>query len=240
MSSDSTYLAPHVTPTWRDAFVLELRLRDVRGDAIGDALAEVDAHCADSGQDAATAFGDPAGYARGLTDVLPTHRRTPARDVVAVVLQTAGVMGTVWSVPPWLRGEPLTASTGPVVTAVLCLVVAVVLCLAPARPLGWFARARWWQAALAGAAATVAVVAPGALLPNAPLTAPSAPLAAASILLLAVGAAALFLDGTLNDDVRGPGDAAPRRHPRLRAALLSTALPAVALLVAGGLALLPL
>jgi len=237
MSSDSTSLAPHVTPTWRDAFVVELRLRDVRGDAIGDALAEVDAHCADSGQDAMTAFGDPAGYARGLADVLPTHRRTPVRDVVAVVLQTAGVMGTVWSVRPWLRGEPLTASTGPVVTAALCLVVAVVLCLAPARPLRWFARARWWQVALAGTGMTAVVVAPGALLPNAPLTAPSAPLAAVSVLLLAVGAVTLFLDATLSDEVRGPADA-PRPRARLRAALLSAALPAVALLVAAALALL--
>lgn len=238
--SDSTSLAPHVTPTWRDAFVVELRLRDVRGDAIGDALAEVDTHCADSGQDAATAFGDPAVYARGLADVLPTHRRTPVRDLLAVVLQTAGVMGTVWTVPPWLRGEPLTASTGPVVTAALCLVVAVTLCLAPARPLRWFARARWWQAALAGTGTTAVVVAPGALLPNAPLTAPSGPLALASVVLLVAGAVALCLDGTLSDEVRGPGDEAPRRHRRLRAVLLSAALPAVALLVAGAIArLLP-
>lgn len=36
------------------------------GALIGDLLAEVDAHCADSGEDPQHAFGDPAGYARAV------------------------------------------------------------------------------------------------------------------------------------------------------------------------------
>lgn len=48
---------------WRDAFVLELRLREVPGPQIGEALAEVEAHCADSGQSPEEAFGDPVRYA---------------------------------------------------------------------------------------------------------------------------------------------------------------------------------
>lgn len=63
----STYLMD----AWRDAFVLELRLRDVPGPAIGDALAEVEAHCAQSGETPQQAFGDPQTYAAAIADVLP-------------------------------------------------------------------------------------------------------------------------------------------------------------------------
>lgn len=48
---------------WREAFVIELRLRAVAGRHIGDLLAEVDAHCAESGEDPLTAFGEPREYA---------------------------------------------------------------------------------------------------------------------------------------------------------------------------------
>lgn len=51
------------TPEWADEFLLELRMRDVPGPRIGDLLAEVESHCADSGDDPTTAFGDPRTYA---------------------------------------------------------------------------------------------------------------------------------------------------------------------------------
>lgn len=51
---------------WRETFVVQARLHDVPGSQIGDALAEVDAHCADSGQSPQEAFGDPVSYARSL------------------------------------------------------------------------------------------------------------------------------------------------------------------------------
>ncbi|MFF3063009.1 hypothetical protein ACFVQ3_00485 [Oerskovia sp. NPDC057915] len=59
-------LAPHVDERWTEAFVLELRLLDVPGSALGAALAEVESHCAESGEPAADAFGDPVAYARSL------------------------------------------------------------------------------------------------------------------------------------------------------------------------------
>lgn len=52
-----------VDDAWREAFVLELRMREVAGTVIGEALAEVEAHCADSGQTPQEAFGDPVRYA---------------------------------------------------------------------------------------------------------------------------------------------------------------------------------
>ncbi|GAA1390380.1 hypothetical protein GCM10009599_07000 [Luteococcus peritonei] len=44
----------------------ELRLRDVRGDAIGDAVAEVESHCQEAGETPQEMFGDPRDYARRL------------------------------------------------------------------------------------------------------------------------------------------------------------------------------
>ncbi|GAA1351817.1 hypothetical protein [Falsarthrobacter nasiphocae] len=52
--------------TWEEEFVLELRLDDVTGKAIGDALAVVRSHCEDTGETPYVAFGDPQAYARSL------------------------------------------------------------------------------------------------------------------------------------------------------------------------------
>ncbi|MCC2314345.1 hypothetical protein [Cellulomonas xiejunii] len=241
MNNEPATFAPHVEPAWRDAFVMELRLHDVPGPSIGEALGEVEAYCADAGEDALSAFGDPAAYARSLAQVLPTRRRTTVRDGAAVVAQTAGVMGVVWTVPPWLHGEDLVASRGAATTIALVLVLTVVLCLAPTRILGWFMRARWWQAALAGGGAAATLAAVGALVPDAPLTAPATPLVLVSVLLMVAGAVALHVGGATTDLVRDPAerDSPPTRRMRLTSIALSAALPVVALLVAGALALLP-
>lgn len=54
------------TEPWIDDFILTLRLREARGDAIGDAVAVVRGHVADSGESAHEAFGDPRTYAEEL------------------------------------------------------------------------------------------------------------------------------------------------------------------------------
>jgi hypothetical protein len=55
-----------VTGPWHDTFITELRLREIPGDRIGEVLAEIDTHCADSGQTPAEAFGDPIVYAASV------------------------------------------------------------------------------------------------------------------------------------------------------------------------------
>ncbi len=106
--------APHIDPAWTEAALLELRLLGVRGDRIGAALAEADAFCVDSGQDAAEAFGDPVAYARSLdlpAEADPTLREelgTLGRiglDVLAVLL-----LGAAY--PAWRRGDELTVTVG--------------------------------------------------------------------------------------------------------------------------------
>ncbi|GAA1793971.1 hypothetical protein GCM10009682_14750 [Luedemannella flava] len=62
-----------MNPRWRDAFVLTARMRDVPGTRIGEALAEVEAHCAESGETPTEAFGDPVEYARAIADQAPAR-----------------------------------------------------------------------------------------------------------------------------------------------------------------------
>lgn len=66
---------------WIDDLTLALRLRDVRGDAIGDAVAVVRGHIADSGETAAEAFGEPRAYA-GQLDVTTVPAITALDPVV--------------------------------------------------------------------------------------------------------------------------------------------------------------
>lgn len=59
-------MSPTTEKKWLDDFVIELRLREVRGDAIGDAVAAVKELLADSGENPLQAFGTPRHYAEQL------------------------------------------------------------------------------------------------------------------------------------------------------------------------------
>src|SRR5690606_28405595 len=112
--------APHVEEDWADAFVLELRLLDVHGTVIGDALAEVDSHCADSGEGARETFGDPVEYARSLD--LPRMPDTGWRGMVPVLVpvgvQLAGMFAVSASAGPLRHGEGVEVTAGQAVGAV--------------------------------------------------------------------------------------------------------------------------
>lgn len=83
------------TNQWRDAFAVQLRLRNVPGARIGEALAEVDTHCADAGQSPQEAFGDPQAYAESLAAGLgsPTTPRTrlSRKDALTTLSTLAGI-----------------------------------------------------------------------------------------------------------------------------------------------------
>lgn len=53
--------------TYRGDLILALRMRDVPGDRIGEIVAEVESHVADSGEDPCEAFGPPEQYAARFT-----------------------------------------------------------------------------------------------------------------------------------------------------------------------------
>lgn len=56
---------------WVDRFLVQLGRQRTAPDEVSKALAQVRSHCADSGQSAQDAFGDPAVYATKIADALP-------------------------------------------------------------------------------------------------------------------------------------------------------------------------
>lgn len=123
-------LAPHVEPEWAEAAILELRLQGVAGDRVGAALAEVDAHCLDSGEPAAEAFGDPVAYARSLG--LPAEDAPRSGVVLAVLpslLQVLGMLVALTALTALRRDTSLEITTGVagMVAILLACVTAVVL-----------------------------------------------------------------------------------------------------------------
>lgn len=107
-------LAPHVEPAWAEEVILELRLAGVSGERIGAALVEVDAHCVDSGEPAAEAFGDPVRYARSLE--LPTDdgasRAGLALAAAPPLVQVLGMLVVLAAVPALRRGESVALTVG--------------------------------------------------------------------------------------------------------------------------------
>ncbi|QGQ18214.1 hypothetical protein GC089_01680 [Cellulomonas sp. JZ18] len=246
MPSDPRTIAPHVDAAWRERLVLELRLRDVPGSTIGGALAEVEAHCVDSGQDAATAFGDPAAYAATLAEAVaaPVPRRWRVRAGVETLVQVGGVVATTWALPPWLRGEALSLTAGFATTVLVLTALAVAAAVAPGPLLRSGRRLRAWQSFLVGLAPVAVVAAATLLLPEEALRVPPAPFAVVGLVLLAAGSLALLSQGRGVDLLTAPGrDAAQaaadeRRSRRLRrsAALV---VPALTLAAVAMLAALP-
>lgn len=88
---------------WLDEMVIELRLREISGTAIGDAAAAVEAHCAESGERPAEAFGDPREYARAL-DFAPSQiSDTSAQGWAKVLGPIAAGMVAINLVPGIVR-----------------------------------------------------------------------------------------------------------------------------------------
>ncbi|GEN80369.1 hypothetical protein [Actinotalea fermentans] len=123
-------LAPHVDPEWAEAAILELRLLGVAGDRIGAALAEVDAHCLDSGEPAAEAFGDPVAYARSLD--LPAEdasRRGVLLAALPPLLQVLGMLVALAGVTALRRDTSLEITTGVAAMVAMLLVCVAIVAL---------------------------------------------------------------------------------------------------------------
>lgn len=126
---------------YRDDLLYALRLRDVPGPQIADALAEVDSHVRESGEDPREAFGAPEAYAAQVCAALgrePDETWT-AGDTRIALLFGLSTMAGAWlalaGVVAWGTGRgPLGVSPGTAVAAGL-----VVLALAAAG-LAWLAR----------------------------------------------------------------------------------------------------
>lgn len=112
------------TDTWQKTFVTELRTRGLPGSRIGELVAEVEAHCRDSGESPEHAFGQPAAYAAiAAQDLRPPAWRTALVSLsasVALMAATAGALG--------LSSGVATVTAG--MAAVVALVPALGLSLA--------------------------------------------------------------------------------------------------------------
>lgn len=120
--SDPGAMAPSVDKSWRDDFLVELRLLDVPGPQIGDALMTVETHVAESGESAQEAFGDARAYARELVPgVASTARQLSPVFVVGNLLGLIGLFVTSRAFQAWLEGGPVRVTVGDLVSAAVML-----------------------------------------------------------------------------------------------------------------------
>lgn len=138
---------PHVEPDWAETFLLELRLRRVDGRRIGAALAEVEAHCAESGESAREAFGDPTAYAVELAPTMPAVTSGVRGELGTSALGLGGMMLTLAAVGAWQSGARVEVTAG--MAAVLVLVLAgTALIVSRAEQLLRAVVRHWWVAVL--------------------------------------------------------------------------------------------
>lgn len=70
---------------WRDDLIVQLRLKDVPGDRIGDILLEVESHIRETGETPEEAFGSAKAYAETYVRANPP-RRTHASSIPQLIL----------------------------------------------------------------------------------------------------------------------------------------------------------
>ncbi|MDQ2756097.1 MAG: hypothetical protein M3Y71_05970 [Actinomycetota bacterium] len=117
---------------YRDDLLLALRLRDVPGPRIAEALAEVECHLSQSGEDPVEAFGPAGEYADRLCEAIghDADETWTARDTRTAVVYGLGAAAGAWlaldGALSWLADHPslglpagVTLSAGLVVLAVL-------------------------------------------------------------------------------------------------------------------------
>lgn len=125
------------TRSWLDDLTIELRLRKVRGEAIGDAVTSVESHLAESGESATEAFGTPREYAESLEFTPDQYTQSSARSwasaLAPVVTGLLGMTLAVEAAPALRDGHDVEVTWGRLgALAALALVVfAVVRLLGP-------------------------------------------------------------------------------------------------------------
>ncbi|MBP2412111.1 hypothetical protein JOF48_000910 [Arthrobacter stackebrandtii] len=216
MNREATTNTP-ATRKWVDELTLELRLKDVSGRSIGDALATVQEFLADSGQAPQEAFGTPREYAARLAEeMMPAGGKANGTGLGAsVTLSTTSLAAFLIfsaALSPWLKGTDLLVAGWQLAS----LAVLVGLVLALPFYLNFMVR-HWWALVAVPVIGGAAGVLSAILAPDTPtdalLVLPPAP-----VLLATVGVmVALSIVGTAialreaPDPVTGPLDPAPAK-----------------------------
>ena len=204
---------PHIDKAWREDFIIEQRLADRTGAEIGDALATIDAHCAESGEGAQEAFGDPTAYSRSLVEGTPqrTFRLRPA-TVIGLVLGLFGLLAVPRAVAAWVAGTDVTVSRGDLVAIGVTLALTLALALRPGPALAWLLRHRWLTFALPFVV-LIALLIPQVLMRQS-VTELDWPLVATlGVIALGLQVVLTWRDFTESDDVVDPRQPASGRSP---------------------------
>ncbi|NOJ60205.1 hypothetical protein [Arthrobacter sp. 260] len=146
---------------WLEDFIVELRLRDVPGDLIGDAVSTVEAHLQDTGESPIDAFGPPDEYAENLA--LPGRRNGGAMLWVGRAVGVAAFTVLPFAITPVVTGRDFE------VTAVLLTLILVVCAALVVISVNLDAIVRsWaiWQSGLLGMGIALAVAAAIGLTPD--------------------------------------------------------------------------
>ncbi|WP_114907099.1 hypothetical protein [Ornithinimicrobium murale] len=202
---------PHIDRAWRDTFVIEHRLADRTGAEIGDALATVDAHCAESGESAPDAFGDPTAYSRSLVDGTParTFRLRPA-TVIGLVLGLFGLVAVPRAVDAWVEGTRVAVSQGDLVAVAAALVLTLLVALRPGPALALLVRHRWTTFTLPFVV-LIALIVPQALLRGSVAEFAWGTVAAIGVVALALQVVLTWADFAEPDQLIDPRQPAPGR-----------------------------
>lgn len=212
-----------------DRLVIELRMRDVPGNRIGQIVAEVETHAADSGEDPAEAFGDPATYSEQVATEL-RHPDQPSPVGRSLLIAYPAFLGTGLA----FEGVITALTGGRVEIAPGHLLVAAALPAAVPLLLSWLTRTRdrrsLWLLWLVGTLITAATVAVLYLFREPVLLQfPAWASIAAGVALLVVGGRHLRRDPVI-DPRDGRDRCAPT--PATRVAMIAMiAVPIVALLL---------
>lgn len=196
---------PHVEPAWAEAFVVELRLRAVDGRRIGAALAEVEAHCAESGESAREAFGDPTAYA---VELAPngTVSLDWRGELVPSVLGLSGMMLTLGAVGASRAGTQVELTTGLVLVVALAVLGTTLVVRYADRVLCAVVRHRWL--AVVGALAPIGLFVAILLLGRQTLVAlPPAGTLVVGVVFMAASTAMVLRIADPADPVVGPAEA---------------------------------
>ena len=186
--ADPGRLAPHLERAWREDFIVELRLRGVPGDVIGDALVTADTHVQESGESAGEAFGDARTYAKEIAESggTATAWTLSASEILGVVAGLLGMLATVAAFTAWLDGGPVMVTAGSLTALVVLLGLVILLVLRPTRILRLIVDHRRVVAILAPLLLTAGFVAILLLLPQSLLEVGALPVSLLGVCLLAL------------------------------------------------------
>lgn len=118
---------PTIDPRWRDDLVVALRMRDVPPDRIADQLKIIETHCAESGESAEEAFGDPTEYASVIAPDRPSARSDLPALLPAAVLGLLSGLLLVEGVLGLVEGRPVTVTVGDLAGAVVLVAAALLV-----------------------------------------------------------------------------------------------------------------